>query len=205
MQCTVLVKCDKKLFLESHRNSTWKLHQAKLVTTSSFKDKQTCIQLDRANFKEKLVSSFLAADIPLHKLNHPALKSLFVAMGKPLPSETAALASVTQLASQKEEKIRELLRDKTVFLIVNEAEVDKQKHINVQMSSVDTPNETFLIGCLSLESSSNVYSGIILRTVDDMLRQPETKRENFALVFTNAARYMYLAAKTLKELYQSIS
>ena len=32
-----------------------------------------------------MVFSFLAADIALHTLNHPALKSLFVSMGKPLP------------------------------------------------------------------------------------------------------------------------
>ena len=38
------------------------------------------MELDRANFKEKVVSSFLAVDIPLHKQNHPALKFLFVAM-----------------------------------------------------------------------------------------------------------------------------
>ena len=44
------------------------------------------------NFKEKEVPSFLAADILLHKLNHPALKYLFVAMGKPF----------AQLASKKE-------------------------------------------------------------------------------------------------------
>ena len=48
-------------------------------------------------------------------------------MGKPLPPKTAAHTSLAQLASQKEENIRELLRDKKVFLIVDEAEVDQQK------------------------------------------------------------------------------
>ena len=62
--CNVLVKCDKKFFMESHRRS--KLHQAKLVTTSSCQGKLTYLQLHRANFKEKVVSSFQAADIPLH-------------------------------------------------------------------------------------------------------------------------------------------
>ena len=75
--------------------------QGKLLTTGSSQGKQTYLQLDQANFKEKVVSSFLAADIPLHKLNHPALKSLFAAMGKSLPSETAARVSVAQLASRK--------------------------------------------------------------------------------------------------------
>ena len=44
-------------------------------------------------------------------------------MGKVLPSETAARACVAKLASQKEEQIQELLRDKKIFLIVDEAEV----------------------------------------------------------------------------------
>ena len=44
--------------------------------------------------KEQVVSSFLAADIPPHKLNHPSLKSRFVTMGKVLPSETTARACV---------------------------------------------------------------------------------------------------------------
>ena len=97
-----------------------------------------------------------------------------------------------------------LLWDKKVFLIVDEAEVDKQKYINVLLGSFHTPNETFLIECLLLESSSNVYSSIILHTVDNVLQQLGTKRENFALLLTDAARYMSLAGKTLKELYSTL-
>ena len=68
-------------------------------------------------------------------------------MGKPLPSETAVPASVAQLAFQKEKNNREVLWDKKVFLIVDEAEVRKLKYINVLMGSLDTPNETFRIEC----------------------------------------------------------
>ena len=61
--CDVSIKRDKKFLVEIHLKS--KLHQAKLVTTSSSQGKQTCMQVHRANFKEKVVFSFLAADIPL--------------------------------------------------------------------------------------------------------------------------------------------
>ena len=111
--CDVLVKCDKKFFVESHRKS--KQHQRKLETKSKSQSKQTVLQLDHVNLKKQVVSSFLAADIPLHKLNYPSLKSLFATMGKVLPSETAARACVVKLASQKEEQIQELLRDKKCF------------------------------------------------------------------------------------------
>ena len=105
----MLVKCDKKFFVESHQKS--KQHQGKLETKSRSQSKQTFLHFDQVNFKEQVVSSFLAADIPLHKLNHPSLKSLFARMGKVLPSET--VARVVKLASQKKEQIQELLRDKT--------------------------------------------------------------------------------------------
>ena len=84
----MLVSCDQKFFVESHRKS--KQSQEKLETKSKFQSKQTFLQLDQVNFKEQVVSSFLATDIPHHKLNHPSLKSLFATIGKVLPLKTAA-------------------------------------------------------------------------------------------------------------------
>ena len=84
------------------------------------------------------------------------------------------------------------------------AEIAKQKYISVLVGSLDAPNQTFLVDCHPLDSGSNVISGIILHTVDDILRQLEIKRENFSLFLTDAARYMSLAGKTLKELYPSL-
>ena len=202
--CDVLVKCDKKFFVESHRKS--KQHQTKLDTKSKSQSKQIFLQLDQVNFKEQVVSLFLAADTPLHKLKHPSVKSLFATMGKVLPSQTAARACVAKFASQKEEQIQELhvLNDKKFFLIVDEAEIAKQKYISVLVGSLDAPNQTFLVDCHPLDSGSNFNSSIILHTVDDILRQLEIKRENFSLFLTDAARYMSLAGKTLKELYPSL-
>ena len=193
--CDVLVKCNKKFFVESHRKS--KQHQRNLETKSKSQSKQTFLQLDQVNFKEQVVSLLLAADIPLHKLNHPSLKSLFATMGKVWSSETAARACVAKLASQKEEQIQELLRYKTIFLIVDEAEIAKQKYISVLVGSLDAPNQTFLVDCHPLDSGSNGNSSIILHTVDDIVRQLEIKRENFSLFLTDAARCMSLAGKTL--------
>ena len=125
-------------------------------------------------------------------------------MEKVLPSETAARACVAKLASQNEEQIQELLLDKKFFLIVDEAEIAKQKYIIVLVGRLDAPNQTFLVDCHPLDSGSNVNSSIILHTVDDILRQLEIKRENFLLFLTDAARYMSLAKKTLKEFYPSL-
>ena len=76
-------------------------HQKKLETNSKSQSKQIFFQFDQVNFKKQVVYSFLAVNIPLHKLNHSSLKSLFATMGKALPSETATRACVAKLASQK--------------------------------------------------------------------------------------------------------
>ena len=87
---------------------------------------------------------------------------------------------------------------------MDEAEIAKQKYISVPVGSLDDPNQTFLVDCHPLDSGSNVNNSIILHTVDDILRQLEIKRENFSLFLTDAARYMSLAGKILKELYPSL-
>ena len=78
------------------------------------------------------------------------------------------------------------------------------KYISVLVGSLDAPNQTFLVDCHPLDSSSNVNSSIILHTVDDILRKLEMKRENFSLFLTDVTRCMSLAGKTLKELYPSL-
>ena len=48
--CDVLVKCDKKFFVESYRKS--KQHQRKLETKSRSQSKQTVLHFDQVNFKK---------------------------------------------------------------------------------------------------------------------------------------------------------
>ena len=49
-------------------------------------------------FEDRVVTCFLAADIPLKKLNNPAIKSLFEESGKSLPLESSARSIVSDLA-----------------------------------------------------------------------------------------------------------
>ena len=79
-------------------------------------------------------------------------------MGKVLFSKTAAQACVAKFASQIEQ-IHEFVTK--ISLIVDEAEVAKQKYIKVLVGNLDDPNQTFLINCHLLDSGSNVISSII--------------------------------------------
>ena len=82
--CDALVKRDKKFFVESNRKSSQ--HQGKLEAKSKSQSKQSFLQLDQVNFKKEVVSLFLAAGLPLHKLNHPFFKVSVCYNGKVLPS-----------------------------------------------------------------------------------------------------------------------
>ena len=99
-------------------------------------------------------------------------------MGKVLPSETVVRACVAKLASQKEQFKNYFVKKKS-FLIVDEAEIAKQKYINVLVDSLDAPNQTLLVDCHPLDSGSNVNSSIILHTVDDIFRQLDIKPRIF--------------------------
>ena len=81
--------------------------------------------------------------------------------------ETASRAGVAKLASQKKQT-QALHRDKKKKVIVDEAEVAKQKYSNVLVGS---SNQTFLIDCHVLDSRGNINSNIVLHSVDDILRQ----------------------------------
>ena len=61
--CDVLVKCDRRLFVESHWKS--KQHQERLETKSKSQSKLIFLQLDQVNFKEQVVSSFLDTDLTI--------------------------------------------------------------------------------------------------------------------------------------------
>jgi len=72
--CEVVVKCDKHFFVDSHRKSA--KHASKVPCGSTSITKQTFIS-PSTNMAEDVAKAFLAADIPLHKLEHPALRTLF--------------------------------------------------------------------------------------------------------------------------------
>ena len=112
--CDVLVKRATKSFLWKaiEKVSNTKEICRRITNPKVSKPFYNSIQV---NFKEHVVSLFLGADIPLHKLNHLLLKSLFATMGKVLLSETAARAYVAKLASQKKYKFKDYFVTKKFF------------------------------------------------------------------------------------------
>ena len=72
------------------------------------------------------------------------MQSLFIEMGHPLPSESCCRSKVGKIASE-ETRVKRLLKDKLVFLVVDEAEVNGQKYLNILGGNIDTPTERFAL------------------------------------------------------------
>ena len=69
------VSYEKRFYVESHRKS--QRYDRALKRKNTKQAKQVFIRTPSLQFKEKVTSALLAADIPLYKLNHTFHKFLF--------------------------------------------------------------------------------------------------------------------------------
>lgn len=198
-KCETIVKCDKTYHVESHRSSARHASKCHKPSTSS---SQQFLKPVESNFASTVTTAFLAADIPLHKLQHPALKELFSAMKHPCPSASACRQLVPQLAADERERVQSLMNDKKVFIIIDESEVQDRKFINILVGDLAQPSKVWLYECKHHAGSIN--SNIISQLVDDVLHELSVDRHNFVLLLSDAARYMTLAGTVLKALYPKV-
>ena len=63
---------------------------------------------------------------------------------------------------------------KKIILIVDKADVAKQKYNKVLVGSLDAPNQSLLVDCHLLDGGSNVNSSIFLHTLDDKFSNVES-------------------------------
>ena len=150
-------------------------------------------------FASRVTKAFLSADIPLHKLNNPELKSLFQFMGKAAPSESSCRSKVSALHEEENQRLKSLLAGKDLFLVVDEAEVADRKYINIIVGDVNIPAVTYLLGCD--ECSVSVSQQVIIHAVDDAMRFLDADRGRLVLLLSDAARYMTAAGDVLRQLY----
>ena len=143
--------------------------------------------------------AFLAADIPLYKLRHPALRKLFQDIGNPLPSEFVCRNIVKSIGESIESKIIQVLKEDNIFMVVDEAEINGKKIAHVLIGTIENPAEAFLIECIIIGSSPN--ASMVCQIIDDVFKKTSIDRKRFILRLSDAAPYMISAGKTLKNLF----
>lgn len=195
--CHTTVNCDKQFRVTQHRRT--QKHQVQVEANS--KVKQTFLPVGKRDFAAKLVDAFLAADIPLHKLQNAKIRALFNDLQQPVPSEAACRAHVDTLARQQLQQIKSLLTGKNVFMVVDESEVAKNKYVNILVGDTAAPEKTYLV-----ESSvvTTVNQVVIASKVDDMVRKLEVPRDKFILLLSDAASYMTACTVALKIMFPKL-
>ena len=118
------------------------------------------------DFMVELVKIFLAADFPLHKLCNPHVVQLFENLGQKMPSETVCRDYVKTLANNEQDCLKYLLKDKCIFIVIDENEVDKTKFINVIVRDIDMLEQIYLIECCVTETMNQ---SIICMKIADVL------------------------------------
>lgn len=196
--CNCIVQHDKRFYIDRHRSAA--KHQRLLHEPSS--SSQTFIVQRPTDFTSQVVSAFLSADIPLHKVRNPQLKQLFVTMGYPLPSESSCRQKVNDLFDADISRTLEMVKDSQIFMVVDEADVCGIKYLHILIGSLDRPSKTYMLDCLPLSKSPD--SQMVVQAIDDAAHKLGLQREKFSLMVSDAAPYMVRAAKTLQLLYPQL-
>ena len=197
--CEKVVKHDKRFHVDQHRNGS--VHQAKLTIPTT--SRQSFISTPNIpNFNETVVKTFLGANIPLKKLRHPAIRRLFIDMGHPLPSESTSRKIVENTAKEEENQMIYNFTNKDIFIVIDEAEVDGKKYLNILGGHVENPAHTVALESLILQSAPNQTT--IVQHIDDCIRKLPIERKNFVLLLSDSASYMIAAGRALKLLYNNL-
>ena len=80
---------------------------------------------------KEVAEAFVSADISLHKLNHNTMKNLFTKLGCLPPS---------QLLDSQINKVEESVRDKDIFMVVDESEKNGNRYLIILVGCVAQPS-----------------------------------------------------------------
>ena len=117
-----------------------------------------------------------------------------------MPSETVCRDYVKTLANNEQDRLEYLLKDKCIFIVIDESEMDKTKFINVIVGDIDVP-EMYRIKCCISETVEPKHH---LHEDRQHSVQAGHARENFLLLLLNAVSYMTACTAMLKVLYQRL-
>jgi Protein of unknown function (DUF 659) len=156
-----------------------------------------------SQFSMDLCSAFVAADIPLTKLEHPKLRSFLETYCKePIPQQTTLRkAYIDRIYEETMERIRKTVENKKIWISIDETiDCNGRMIANVVigvLSEEDNKPPIFLLNTEELEAKN--HSTIANLFMDSLKLLGENFSSNNVLIFlTDGARYMLKAAKALQ-------
>ena len=119
-----------------------------------------------------------------------------------MPSGTTCRRTALQLSEDELKRIRNVVHDKQIFLIVDESTVSGTQYLNILVESLEASHVSCMYDCQPLKCAPN--SCIIAQAVDDAVGNLGINRSFFGLLLSDAAKYMIAAGITLKSLYPKL-
>ena len=205
LHCQICNKCissDKDYNILSHLNS--KAHKARLIkiTHQIESNNWPGVQEFHDNNPQTnkiakiILETFLAVNIPLYKLRHPKFQEFFKTLGQVIPSESTIRNSIDNCYESEMPRIKELVRNEYVFIVVDETSNDCKYYNNVLIGLIKSPKKTYgiKIDVADTPPNSDYITKLIMNTLNIFNIHPR----KLLVLLSDAARYMVSSATELK-------
>ena len=189
--CCCIVKHEKRFFVEQHVATLKHRKGVEKANSAGTSDtRQTFISSgEHQDFATKLVQAFASPDIPMAKVNHPAIRQLFRDLGQSVPSETLCCLKVKELDEANDQKLAKDLSEKPLFFVIDETELRGKNFLHYFVVRWINRTAAFWLDAL-IDGSAN--SQKIIHELDDVIKKFKVRREDVNLLISDAASYMYV-------------
>ena len=103
---------------------------------------------------------------------------------------------VKQIYDETIQIIKNKIKNKKIFSVVDESAIGNLKFINVLVGTLEDPQKTYLVDTISTTESVNNI--LITQVVNDTMHNIDVNKLDNILFISDAASYMNKAAETLK-------
>lgn len=187
-KCAKMVRCPDKARIDAYINTRRHLE-------------------GEDTFADELCEAFVAANIPLYKVQHPKLKAFLEKYtGKSIPNESNLRRyHLPKVYNQAMTDIQTALVNKYVWVSVDETEDSMGRCVvNVVMGPLEpqVPTKPYLISTAFFSHvNADVTTSMVNASLNKIFPNPQIKQEKVLLFVTDAARYMIKAGQLLKYAY----
>ncbi|XP_055902175.1 uncharacterized protein LOC129938564 [Eupeodes corollae] len=204
--CSKGVSYDKKFQVDQHLKS---MRHTELSTLSNSTNSQQLLSFrtTQNNFNMDLCEAFVAADIPLSKLNNPSLRKFLFEYTKEIVPDSSTLRKnyINKMYILLTDKIKSVLKDEYIWISIDETTDIQGRFVANVVAGVLSQNEDLrkkvLLNVVELEKTNH---STIAQIFDETVNYFGIKKNKILLFLTDAAPYMIKAARGLKILYPKL-
>jgi len=104
---------------------------------------QSKISLEKNLNKSRIISQgFLKAGLPLHKLDHPAIKEMFEQLGYKSCSTNTARNHLDEIYDEEIIRIKDYVHDRSIFIQIDESRINEKRLCAILIGDLEKPEKT---------------------------------------------------------------